>query len=80
MRLVTPPRPVQVKERDGVLLAVAVGRGPEAVAGYAGPWRLAESWWAEAVPRDYFQVHTRPGRVYLLYQEGDAWYLQGVFD
>lgn len=80
MRLFDPPQPVQVRQRNGEITAVAAGRGLEAVTACAGPWRLDERWWVRSAARDYFQVATRRGRVYLLYRESDAWYLQGVFD
>jgi protein ImuB len=81
LRLLDPPRLVQVQTQDGALTALNAGRGQEAVAVCAGPWRLDERWWgAGAAVRDYFQVATHPGRVYLLYQEGEAWFAQGVFD
>ena|GEM_PF-6112678 len=80
MRLLDPARPAVVKERDGAITAIAVGRGSEAVVDCTGPWRLAERWWQQASGREYFQLYTRLGRVYLLYQETGAWFLQGVFD
>lgn len=80
MRLFDPPRPVQVRWRDGAPAAVAVGRGLEAVTTWTGPWQLDERWWASAAARTYYQAATRPGRVYLLFQEGEAWYAQGAFD
>ena len=80
IRLFDPPRLVQVRWRVGAPTAIAVGRGLEAVTAWAGPWQLNERWWAQAAARTYYQATTRPGRVYLLFQEGEAWYAQGVFD
>jgi protein ImuB len=81
LRLFDPPYAVQVREQDGALTALSAGRGQEAITVCAGPWRLDERWWgAGAAARDYFQVATRLGRVYLVYREGEVWFAQGVFD
>lgn len=81
LRLFDPPYAVQVREQDGAPTTLSAGRGQEAIARCAGPWRLEERWWGtDATARDYFQVSTRLGRVYLVYREGDAWFAQGVFD
>ena len=80
MRLFDPPRPAPVRWREGAISAVAAGRGLEAVLEWSGPWRLEERWWAGSAGRDYYQAATRLGRVYLLFQEGEAWFVQGAFD
>ena len=81
LRLFDPPYAVQVREQAGALTALSAGRGQEAITVCAGPWRLDERWWgAGAAARDYFQIATRLGRVYLVYREGEAWFVQGVFD
>ena len=81
LRLFDPPYAVQVREQDGALSALNAGCGQEAIAVCAGPWRLDERWWgAGAAARDYFQIATRLGRVYLVYRESEAWFAQGVFD
>ncbi|MGI8916133.1 MAG: DNA polymerase Y family protein [Chloroflexota bacterium] len=81
LRLFDPPILVQVHERDGTLTTINAGRGPEAIALQAGPWRLDERWWgAGAAARDYFQVATRQSHVYLLFREGESWFAQGAFD
>ncbi|MFI5268908.1 MAG: hypothetical protein ACHQ7M_16145, partial [Chloroflexota bacterium] len=81
LRLLDPPNLVQVQTQERRLIALNAGRGQEMVTVCAGPWRLDGRWWgAGAAARDYFQVATRLGHVYLLYQEGEAWFAQGVFD
>jgi protein ImuB len=80
MRILEPPHQVKVQQRDTTIASLSAGRGVEAVARVSGPWKVAEQWWAQAGERDYFQVWTRLGRLYLLYREAENWFVQGVFD
>jgi hypothetical protein len=67
LRLIDPPRSI---------------RAPEKETTCAGPFRFSESWWAQAVERDYYQLRDRDGALVLAFhdiQEG-SWYVQGVFD
>ncbi len=40
-------------------------------------WRIADSWWADEVNRDYFQVELSNGSVCNIYHDmiADRWYL-----
>jgi len=67
LRLIDPPR---------------IMHAPDGKTTCAGPFRLSESWWAQAVERDYYQLRDRDGALVLAFhdiQEG-SWYVQGVFD
>jgi protein ImuB len=67
-----------------VVTAAEALPGPVAVAGWAGPWPLAERWWA-ATPEDarrrvYLQVVLDDGRGLLLAQSAGSWQLEAVYD
>ena len=67
LRLVDPPRPIAM---------------PPPTAARAGPFRLSESWWEQAVERDYYQLVDNAGALLLVFRDlrDGCWYLQGVFD
>jgi len=85
--LQTPLRPqmrlVDVTEIDVRMLQNApafVGSPPQAVVKYAGPWRVSETWFEEAVIRDEYDVLLEDGALYRIYRQGSSWYLQGAYD
>ncbi|MDQ6825684.1 MAG: DNA polymerase Y family protein [Candidatus Eremiobacteraeota bacterium] len=57
-----------------------VGNPPQRVIDYAGPWRIDESWFDQAVTRDEYDVLLEDGTLARIYQSGDNWYLQGTYD
>jgi protein ImuB len=81
VRLLRPPWPVEV-EMDGKRLVYLRSKSIQGrVLAYAGPWRLATTWWAErALSRDYYEVELSDGGVYRLFKvhEPVEWYLDGV--
>ncbi len=63
----------------------ATDRRPPAehdVAGWAGPWPLAERWWSatEARLRVHVQVTLADGRALLLVCTPDGWTCEAVYD
>lgn len=78
-----PPRAIDVITQDGV--PRFVGTPPQAVADYAGPWRVAEAWWSDAsLTRDDYDIMLDDGTLYRIARrdcENDArWLLLGVYD
>jgi protein ImuB len=62
---------------------VQLGRDdPRPVTGWAGPWPVEERWWAphEAVARVRLQVVLADGTALLVAGQGDAWWLEAVYD
>ncbi len=57
-----------------------VGNPPQRVIDYAGPWRIDESWFDQAVMRDEYDVLLEDGTLARIYQSGANWYLQGAYD
>jgi len=52
------------------------------IAGWAGPWPLAEGWWQESGPRVrvHLQVTLDDGRALLLAAHPDGWTCEAVYD
>jgi protein ImuB len=46
----------------------------------SGPWRLSGDWWDRSWKRDEWDIETATGRGYRIYQEGDNWFLEAMFD
>jgi protein ImuB len=74
-------------------IAVRLERGrPAQVAGsavldVAGPWRVDELWWAEALDEgttpyasDAYDVLLADGALWRIVAEGGRWYLRGIYD
>jgi hypothetical protein len=84
VRVLRPPRPIDVfTERDVPAFVRGPGFGGR-VVGAAGPWRLAGEWWSERpLARDYWDFELSDGGVYRCYRElGDRgrWLVDGVYD
>ncbi len=83
LRLVEP-RPLEVRLRDGA--PRLVGSPPQAVLELAGPWRVAEGWWAAAtgagtpLARDEYDVWLDDGALLRIAREADRWSVRGVYD
>ncbi|MGH7729531.1 MAG: hypothetical protein ACREM2_12195 [Vulcanimicrobiaceae bacterium] len=80
---VLEPRAIEVRLRAG-LPAQVEGR---AVLEVAGPWRVDEAWWAEALDsarrplaHDAFDVLLEDGRLCRIVREGTRWSLAGCYD
>src|SRR5207237_437196 len=44
------------------------------------PWRTSGNWWEASWDRDEWDVQTRQGKLFRLYQEAGKWFVEGVFD
>ncbi|MCK0115857.1 DNA polymerase Y family protein [Isoptericola sp. S6320L] len=68
--------------RDGDPARVRWDDGEHDVVGWAGPWPLAERWWAPdgGTRRVHLQVLLDDGRGLLLAQVGGAWQVEALYD
>jgi len=80
---VLAPRAVEVRLRGGRPAFV----GGRAVLDVAGPWRVDEAWWAEAldtagrpIQNDAYDVLLDDGALCRIVSERGAWYLSGTYD
>ena len=47
----------------------------------SGPWISSGEWWdRQAWERTEWEVESADGRLYRIFQQGDAWYIDGVYD
>lgn len=46
----------------------------------AGPWRVDDGWFSEAVRRDEYDVLLEDGLLWRIYRQGEHWYLRGAYD
>jgi protein ImuB len=80
---VLAPRAVDVRLKNGRPARV----GGRAVLDVAGPWRVDEAWWAEALDTagkplqsDAYDVLLDDGALCRIVSERGAWYLSGTYD
>ena len=71
-------REIDVEVRKGQ--PAFVGSPPVAVVECAGPWRIDEGWFGEAIVRDEYDVVLEGGEFYRIYRQGKRWYLRGAYD
>ncbi|MDQ6825798.1 MAG: DNA polymerase Y family protein [Candidatus Eremiobacteraeota bacterium] len=57
-----------------------LGTPPQRVIDCAGPWRIDEGWFDQAIVRDEYDVLLEDGTLARIYQSGDHWYLRGAYD
>ncbi len=57
-----------------------VGNPSQKVIDCAGPWRIDEGWFDQAVSRDEYDVLLEDGTLARIYQSGEHWYLRGAYD
>lgn len=80
---VLAPRAIDVRVRGGRPAFV----GPRAVLEVAGPWRVDEAWWAEAldtgglpIASDAYDVLLDDGALCRIVSERGGWFLSGTYD
>jgi protein ImuB len=80
---VLTPRAIDVRVRAGRPASV----GGRAVLDAAGPWRVDEAWWAEAldtggrpIANDAYDVFLDDGTLCRIVSERGAWYVCGTYD
>ncbi len=75
--------PVRIDDRwllSAAPARVRVGDRDVGVVGWAGPWPLAERWWAGGPRRAYVQVALDDGRALLLAAGTDGWACEATYD
>ena len=80
---VLAPREIAVRLERGRPAAV----GKRAVLDVAGPWRVDESWWADALDAggapyasDAYDVLLEDGALLRIVSESERWYVRGTYD
>ena len=81
LRPLNAPRPVHVRTRDGVPIAlIAPGSPhlPRPVARVQDTWRVDDEWWRHPISRCYYHLVLEGGELRTVYHDliEDAWYEQ----
>ena len=84
---VLEPRAVAVRVRGGRPAAVTLSNGERAVLDVAGPWRVDEAWWGEALDaaarplaQDAYDVALDDGSLLRIVDERGKWSVCGTYD
>jgi protein ImuB len=83
LRAYRPPREAKVDAVGGRPVVVWVGERGGIVVGWAGPYRFAGDWWAEApFARDDFDIATSDGSLLRIYFDrlSRSWFVDGQYD
>ncbi|MDD9208071.1 DNA polymerase Y family protein [Georgenia sp. 10Sc9-8] len=76
-----PPDRVDLTRRAEGAVDLSWPVGEQQVVGWAGPWPVAERWWAsDRRRRAYLQVALSAAPALLLALEDGAWWVEGVYD
>jgi protein ImuB len=81
LRRFRPPRPAQVFTVDERPASVVIDGRSAALEDSSGPWVISGEWWdRQSWERTEWEVQSSDGRLYRLFQQGGAWYVEGVYD
>jgi len=81
LRRFRPPRPAHVFTVNERPASLVIEDFSAPLGESAGPWITSGEWWdREAWERAEWEVESADGRLYRLFQQGDAWYIDGIYD
>jgi protein ImuB len=81
LRRFRPPRRAHVFTSNERPASLIIEGFSAALGESAGPWITSGEWWdREAWERTEWEVESADGRLYRLFQQGKAWYIEGVYD
>jgi protein ImuB len=81
LRRFRPPRPAHVFTVDHRPASLIIGALSAPLGESSGPWITSGEWWdCQAWERIEWEVESSDGRLYRLFQQGAAWYIDGVYD
>jgi protein ImuB len=81
LRRFRPPRPAHVFTIDHRPASVVIEDFNAPLGESSGPWVASGEWWDhQAWERTEWEVESSDGRLYRLFQQGDAWYVDGIYD
>jgi protein ImuB len=81
LRRFRPPRPAHVFTVNFRPASLIIEDFSAPLGESSGPWITSGEWWdRQAWERAEWEVESSDGRLYRLFQEGDAWYIDGIYD
>jgi protein ImuB len=81
LRRFRPPRPAHVFTMNHRPASLIIEDFSAPLGESSGPWITSGEWWdRQAWERTEWEVESADGRLYRIFQEGDAWYIDGIYD
>ena len=81
LRRFRPPRPAHVFTMNNRPASLVIEDFSAPLGESSGPWISSGEWWdRQAWERTEWEVESADGRLYRIFQQGDAWYIDGVYD
>jgi len=81
LRRFRPPRPAYVFTMNRRPASLIIEDFSAPLGECSGPWITSGEWWdRQAWERAEWEVESSDGRLYRLFQQGDAWYIDGIYD
>jgi len=81
LRRFRPPRRAHVFTADHRPVSLVIEDFSAPLGESAGPWIISGEWWdRQAWERAEWEVEGADGRLYRIFQEGDGWYVDGIYD
>lgn len=81
LRRFRPPRPAHVFTMNQRPASLIIEDFSAPLGDSSGPWITSGEWWdRQAWERAEWEVESADGRLYRLFQQGDDWYIDGIYD
>jgi protein ImuB len=81
LRRFRPPRPAHVFTLNHRPVSLIIEDFSAPLGESSGPWIASGEWWdRQAWERTEWEVEASDGRLYRIFQEGEGWYIDGIYD
>lgn len=81
LRRFRPPRAAQVFTMNGRPVSLSLAEFTAPLGEASGPWMTSGEWWdAQAWAREEWDIEAADGNLYRVFQQGERWYLEGIYD
>jgi protein ImuB len=81
LRRFRPPRPAHVFTLDHRPASLIIEDFSAPLGESSGPWITSGDWWdSQTWERAEWEVESSDGRLYRIFQQGENWYIDGIYD
>jgi len=81
LRRFRPPRPANVFTMNDRPASLIIEEFSAPLGECSGPWMTSGEWWdRQAWERSEWEVEGADGRLYRLFQQGEGWFIDGIYD
>jgi len=81
LRRFRPPRPAHVLTLNHRPASLVIEDFSAPLGDSSGPWIISGEWWdRHAWERTEWEVESADGRLYRLFHQNNAWYIDGIYD